>query len=106
MKNKKIIIVFVFVMLALSILITLNITKKSNYYIKTSAVDKNSPDVTLKVYKDDTKIDVKAIYYSNGVLLCKGNNLTTNKFNIKNDDKMTVVLKNNKEVVAKIIKEE
>lgn len=108
MKNKKIIIVSVFTVLvvALIIFIVLNIIKKDNYYIKVSMIDKNSPDVVLTVYNNDKKVEVEAIYYVNGILVCSGNNLTTNKFNIKNDSEMKVVLKNNKEVIAKVVMEE
>ena len=106
MRKKTIIIVFSLVILLLSIIIIFNIVKKDNYFIKASAIDKNSPDVILMVYRNDNQIEVKAIYYTNGVLLCNGDNLTTNKFNIKNNDQMKVVLKNNKEVMVKVVMEE
>ena len=106
MRKKIIIVALVFVILILISFVLINVFQKNEYYIKASAIDKNSPDLMLNVYKNDTEIEVKAIYYLNGVLLCNGNNLTTNKFNIKNNDQLKVVLKNDKEATAKVVMEE
>lgn len=108
MKTKKIAIVSILIVfiIILAVFVIINILRKDNYIIRVSMVDKNSPDVVLTVYNNDMAVDVEAIYYINGVLICNGNNLTTNKFNIQNDKEMKVVLKNKREVIAKVVMEE
>ena len=106
MKKKYIILITAIILVILAMLLIFSNHNQGNYYIKVKAVDKNSPDVRLTVYKDEKEIEVDAIYYKNDVLLCFGNNLTTNKFNINNNDEMKVVLKNKKEIMAKVVMEE
>lgn len=106
MKKNYIILFATIVLIVFVILLIFLNHSQDNYYIKVKAVDKNSPDVSLTVYENDKEIEVDAIYYKNDILLCSGNNLTTNKFNIKNNDQMKIVLKNKKETIAKVVMEE
>lgn len=106
MKNTYVFAIITFVLIIIALILVLTNSKQSEYLIKVKAVDRNSPDVTLTVYENNKEIEVEAIYYKNDVLLCNGNNLTTNKFNIKNNDEMKIILKNNKEVIAKVVMEE
>ena len=106
MKKKYVIVIIATVLVIFITLIILLNFRQNNYYIKVKAVDKNSPDVMLQVYKDNNPIEVESIYYKDDVLLCFGNNLTTNKFNIKNNDQLKIILKNKKEIIAKVVMEE
>lgn len=105
MKKNITIVISALIVIFLLLFILLN-TKKNIYTVKVTPVDRNTPDVTLSVYENDRMIEIEDIYYMNDVLLCHGSNPTTNKFNIKNNDELKIILKNKKEVIAKVLMEE
>ena len=83
------------------------LNSKINYTIKVSLVDDHSPDRVLTVYNDkNEKIDVKKIVYLDGTLLCNGYNTTVHFGDIENEEEFKIILKDNTEAKARIIKEE
>ena len=83
--------------------ITLTAVWKANtktYTFKVTLVDDQSPDRIITVYEDGKKIDFTSIKV-NGTVICNGTNPTVNKYQIINQDSITVVLKNGTSVTAK-----
>ena len=83
--------------------ITLTAVWKENtktYTFKVTLVDDQSPDRIITVYEDGKKIDFTSIKV-NGTVICNGTNPTVNKYQIINQDSITVVLKNGTSVTAK-----
>ena len=76
--------------------------KNKTYTIKINQVDKYSPDVTMTVYENDTKISVSKIKFTDGVVLC-GSNTTVYKEDISGETKFIVVLTNGTEVTATVV---
>lgn len=96
--------IIVFLSLILFIILNLN---KVTYRIEVSLVDDHSPDRILSVYNNkNEQVEVKRIEYSDGTLLCNGYNMAVYFGDIKDETEFRVILKNNKEVNAKIIKKE
>ena len=83
-----------------------NDDKNAVYTVRVSLVDDKSPDRILTVYKNDKKIDYKEIRKMNGTLLCEADFSAVYFGEIKNESELKIVLKNDKEVVAKIVKGE
>lgn len=86
--------------------VTNNITlvakwNQKNYTVKVTSVDQYSPDRLLTVYEDGVAITVTSISF-NGVVLCTGNNMVVNKFEIDGIQSVTVTLTNGVTVVANI----
>ncbi len=79
---------------------------KAVYTVKVSLVDDKSPDRILTVYRNDKKIEYKEIRKMNGTLLCESNNSAVYFGEIKNESSLKIILKNDKEVVAKVMKGE
>ena len=75
-----------------------------NYTVKVSLVDEKSPDRKLTVYKDDKEIEYKEIRKMSGTLLCEADNSSVYFGEIKNESNLKIVLNNDKEVVAKVVK--
>ena len=108
---KKIILIIILIFL---VIIGFIFYRNSNNYdgiyeIYIEKIDDLSPDRYLIVKKDgkETK-KYKYIKYSNGektAILCYSENPTTNIFNL-NVEELTVVLPNDKEIIAKLIMEE
>ena len=83
--------------------ITLTAVWKENtktYTFKVTLVDDQSPDRIITVYEDGKKIDFTSIKV-NGTVICNGTNPTVNKYQIINQESITVVLKNGTSVTAK-----
>ena len=78
----------------------------STYIVKVNLVDEKSPDRILKIYRDNQEIDYKEIRKMNGLLLCESDNSSIYYGEIKNETKLKIILKNDKEVVAKIVEGE
>ncbi len=107
---KKIIIVIVILIL---IVIGYFILRKSDNYdgiyeIYVEKIDDLSPDRHLIIKKDgkETK-NYKSIKYSNDgkeAILCYASNPVTNKYNLDIDE-LIIILPNDKEIKAKVIKE-
>ena len=112
MMKKKIIIGII--LLVLVIMIGFLIFKNFNSYdgtyeIYTQVIDNLSPDRHLIVKRNGKETNkYKYIVYKNGekeAILCYSENPTVNKFSLDVEE-LTIVLPNNEEKVAKIIKEE
>ena len=105
--KKKVLIIGSAVLAIIIIVIVLLLSNKVKYTIKVSLVDDYSPDRILTVYNDkNEKVEVKKIEYLDGTLLCYGYNTTVHFGDIKDEKEFKVILKDNTEVKAKIIKEE
>jgi len=105
--KKKIIIISCISVVIVVIALFLILSNNVKYTIRVSLVDDHSPDRILTVYNEkNEKIEVKRIEYLDGVLLCNGYNTTVHFGDIKNEKKFKVILKDNSEVIAKIIEEE
>ena len=74
-------------------------TQKS-YTIGVTRVDAYSPDSTLSVYEEGTKITVQSIKYSDGTYLCSGTNTTVNTNDIAGETNFIVVLNDGTQVRA------
>ena len=103
MKKKLIIISSIVAIVILVIIVLLG--GKREYTIVVSKIDDRSPDRILIVYENNEKITVREIRYLDGVLLCKGNNVTYYG-NLENIDELIVVLNDDSEVKAKVVEEE
>lgn len=69
------------------------------YTFEAKKVDPYSPDYTLTIYEDGTKINFNAIKLD-GYTLCNGANPTVSEFEIKDVTTLTVVLTSGQEVTA------
>lgn len=76
--------------------------KQNSYTIKATAVDSQSPARILSVYENGTKINVQSIKYSDGTLLCSGNNMNVNVYAL-DDTSYIVILSDGTEVTANLI---
>ena len=97
-------------MLILGGLIYYNKTKyDGDYKIVVEKIDSESPDRHLKVLRNNKETkDYKHIIYKKGdieAILCYVDNPSVNVFSI-DVDKLTIVLPNDKEVEAKVIRED
>ena len=108
MKKKTLVLVISLIIILVGGIVIYLINNKVDYQILVSIVDNQSPDRVLKVVKKDSdeNIDVEAVYYMDDVFLCSGENLTVNKFDIKNEEKLYVVLKNGEKVKAIVVMED
>ena len=107
MKKKTIIIIIAVLLVIIAAGLICYFTRNttpSTYEIRVDLVDDKSPDRTLVVLKDgkETK-DYKYIRYSDGVILCYQKNSTVNMYEIDSDE-LIVVLLDDTEVNAKIIR--
>ena len=108
--RKVIIIIVIVSLLIIGFLLYRNSNSYDGIYeIYIETIDDRSPDRHLIVKKDgkETK-KYKYIKYDNGeqkAILCSSENATTNVFNLTMDE-LIVVLPNDEEIIAKIIKEE
>lgn len=75
---------------------------EKKYTIKATAVDSQSPARVLSVYENGTKINVQAIKYSDGTLLCSGSNMNVNVYAL-DDTSYKVVLTDGTEVKAALV---
>ena len=69
MKKKRLIIVIVIFVLLVALGLYFLLRDNTKYKIVTHKIDNNSPDLTLKVYKDDEESEIEKIYYLDDVLL-------------------------------------
>lgn len=104
-KNKIVLLILVGVIIVIGIyLLSCN---ESEYFIKVFPVDDYSPDRILVVYDNhNKKVDVERIEYLDGTLLCDGNNLTVHYGDISDEKELRIILKNNKEKVVNVVKDE
>lgn len=100
MKNKKFLIIL---LCSIVVLLLFLISQKSIYTINVKKIDDFSPDRILTVYKNNKKIDFVEIEYSDGVLLCSGDNPTVSYSEIINEKELIVKINNKKQVIAKIV---
>lgn len=98
----KKIIVAIIAVLIISLILYLN---AGTYTVKVKTVDSYSPDRTLEVYKNNKKIEYKEIQYEDGTTLCYSKNPTVAHTDLIDEEKLLVILKNNKKVKAKIIED-
>ena len=112
MKKKLIIIILIlmFILLLIGFLFYENANKyNGNYEIKIEKIDNNSPDRRLIVLKDGektTKYKHIAFKENKSIILCYQKNSTVNVFELDNIDELLIVLPNDKEVIAKVIRED
>ncbi len=103
-KNILIIIGIIIVAITGLLIIFLN---RTTYYIKVNKVDDYSPDRILEVYNNkNEKVEVKRIEYLDGTLLCNGYNMAVHFGDIERENEFIIILNDNSNVKAKIIKEE
>ena len=106
--KKKILIILIIVILIGGLLTYLFIKNNDSgtYEIQVELVDDRSPDRILKVLKDGKEYNnFKYIKYkSNNIILCYQKNPTVNMFELT-EDELVIVLNDDKEVFAKIRKE-
>ena len=106
MKKNILIIIGSVITLLTIILLVINLNK-TTYRIEVSIVDDYSPDRILSVYNNkNEKVEVKRIQYLDGTLLCNGYNTTVHFGDIKDEKELKIILKDNKEVRAKIVEKE
>jgi len=102
---KKKIIITVLILLSIIAIGFLVFNKSDNYEIRVDKVDDRSPDRKLIVLKNGKEFkDYKHIKYDNKkeIILCYQKNPTVNVFEL--EDKLVIVLSNDKEVLAKVIR--
>lgn len=96
-----------------SIIIVLLITayliffQKKEYVVKIKKVDEYTPDIKLIVLLNEKEFsDYKYIKYNdeNNVILCNSSNPTVNKYELEKEDKVVIVLNNDKEVIAEVVR--
>ena len=104
MKKKYLIIIIALLILLTAGLILLLTRDSGNYTVKVNIIDDYSPDRILTVYKDGKEIDFKEIRKMNGTLLCEEGISSVYYGEIKNESSLKVILNNDKEVVAKVVK--
>lgn len=119
--DKKIIIILlaIIIFLIAVVLIINNKEKKSNNYLveqeiinkeykndiynlKVITFDSYSPDRKLELYKNNKKIEYKEIKTTKGTLLCNNTVPYISFVDIKNQDELIVILKDNKEINLRI----
>ncbi len=107
--KKKIFIILAIILLIGGLLTFLYFSSNDSgaYEIQVELVDDRSPDRTLKVIKNGKEVkDYKHIKYKdNGAILCYQKNPTVNVFELDKDE-LIIVLANDKEVVAKLIRKD
>ena len=105
--KKKILIVCSICIVIIAVVLVFVFSNQTKYKIRISLIDDYSPDRILTVYNEkDEKIDVKRIEYTDGTLLCNGYNTTVHFGDIENETILKIILKDNSEEEAKIIKDE
>ncbi len=105
--KKKIIIICTLIIIILIAVIIFVFNKKNNdevYTIGLRLVDDKSPARYLDVYKNGEKIEFLEVRYLDDVVLCKGTNPTIHFTELDGETELKVILKNGKEVFAKIEK--
>ena len=77
----------------------------STYFIEVNSIDGFSPDRILTVKRGNSEVsDIKEIRFTDGVLLCEGNNLAVSVHDLTGEEKLIVTLNDGKEIEA-ILKE-
>ena len=105
MKNKKRMIVLIIISFLLLGLVLFKLIKSDKYEIKIKSIDEYSPDVELIVMKNGKEFtDYNYIKYKkDDVIICYSKNPVANKYEL--EDELIIVLNNDKEVEAKVVKE-
>lgn len=107
---KKIVLISIPILIALVVGLFMILSKDNylgDYQIKVEVIDEQTPDRKLIVLRNGTETKkYKHIKYNDGknTILCYQENPTANKHEI--EDELIVVLPNDKEVIAKVIKED
>ena len=106
MKKKIVIIALALLILVGGVYFIIKASHVPVYEIKVELVDEKSPDRILVVLKDGKEFkDYKYIKYrSDGVVLCNSNSPVVNQYDI-DDTIFVIVLDDDKEVEAKVVKE-
>ena len=105
-KNKKIFLIILGVVIVLGITTYMIISHSSQYYVKVEMVDSRSPDRTLKVYdNDDKEMKYNEIRYLDDTLLCTSYNPSVYYGDIEGVSKLKIVVDNDNIVIAKVVKE-
>lgn len=102
---KKIKIITYVITICILIFISLFIIDYTHEYellIKSSLVDEKSPDRILKVYENGNEIKFKRIEYTDGTFLCNYDVPAVSYLDIKDEEELVVIVKYNKEVIAKL----
>lgn len=99
-----------FLLLLIGFLFYENANKYNGIYeIQIEKIDNNSPDRRLIVKKDGKKTNkYKYIIFKENkdIILCYSENPTVNVFELNDINELIIVLPNNKEIIAKVMKEE
>ena len=106
MKKKASILVIVFIIIGLLLFFLLR-EKEKVYTIKTRAVDQYSTDIEIIVYANDKEFnDYKYIRYNddNKTVICNSKNAVINKFELKDEKNVIIVLKDGEEKIAEVVK--
>ena len=105
-KQKNIIfLASILVLIVFFVFIIIILNKKGSYEIKTKEIDDYSPDIELIVLKKGKEFkDYKYIKYKDGdSILCYSTNPHINKYEL--EDELVIVTEDDKEVIAKVLKE-
>ena len=100
-------IVFLLLIIVLIIIAYLILFPKKVYVVKIKNVDDYTPDIKLSVLLNEKEFsDYKYIKYDdeNNVILCYSSNPTVNKYELEKEDKVVIVLNNDKEVIAEVVR--
>ncbi len=100
-------IVFALLIIVLIIIAYLILFPKKVYVVKIKNVDDYTPDIKLSVLLNEKEFsDYKYIKYDdeNNVILCYSSNPTVNKYELEKEDKVVIVLNNDKEVIAEVVR--
>ncbi len=102
---KKKVILGIIITLIVGVGVVYGIITKTQYYVVLEKIDNNSPARILKLKKDNEEIEFESVYYLDDVFLCDNTNPSINKNDVKNREKLKVILKD-KTVVKAIVKKE
>ena len=102
---KKTILVLIIIILLITAYFLL--FSKKEYVVKISKIDEYTPDVKINVLLNDKEFnDYKYIKYNdkNNIILCYSSNPTVNKYEIGKENKVVIVLNNDYEVIAEVVR--
>lgn len=102
MNNKKIFLALIALVVVVITIIFIFNSKSYDYTVKGYRVDDKSPDRILKVYEKGKEIEFLEIRYKDNVLLCTSEVPAVYFGDIEDVKELKVILKNKKEVIAKI----
>ena len=103
--NKKIIISVIVLLIVGVVLYLIFNDKQKIYTIKSELVDEYSTDLKIIVLLNDKEfLDYKYLKDDNNTILCYSKNPTVNKYEIEGLKNIIIVLNDESEIIAEVIK--